>query len=319
MPVAPHGRQERLAHLALVGAAFAFGTTFVVVKGAVDRVDPLTFLAARFLIAALVVAPFAWRPGRTIAPSITFAVSETPVARTFGGRLKDRGLLAHGVLAGSALLVGYAFQTVGLQRTSGSVSAFVTYLLVIMVALLHAVRRRRLPTAAVGAGVVTATIGLFLLSAGGGRGGWSVGAGEALTLAGAFGFAVHIMVLDEVAGRHDTLRLHTIQLAVLGSVCLVPAVLQPDFDLPLRVWAAVGYTAVLCSALAIFLQTWAQRHLGPTRTALLLMLEPVFAGMVGVVAGDQLGFRGAIGAGAILLGIALAEHRPSHSGPPTAH
>lgn len=290
----PHAQA---AHLALVGAAFAFGTTFVVVKDAVDHVDPFTFLAARFMMAAAVVAVFAWWPGR--APN-----------RRAAPQPRRHGLAAHGLLAGSALLMGYAFQTVGLQRTTGSVSAFITYLLVIMVALLHALRWRRSPTRAVAAGVVMATAGLFLLSAGGGRGGWAVGTGELLTLLGAFGFAIHIMVLDEVAHRHDTLRLHAIQLAVVGVFSLIPTVVRQDFHLPLRVWGAAAYTAVVASALAIFLQTWAQQHLDPTRTALLLMLEPVFAGVVGVFVGDHLGVRGAVGAGAILAGIALAESGP---------
>ena len=280
-----------------MGAAFAFGTTFVVVKDAVDRVDPFTFLAARFIIAAAVVAVFAWWPGR---------VSKLVTAP----QPRRHGLAAHGMLAGAALLMGYVFQTVGLQRTTGSVSAFITYLLVIMVALLHALRWRRWPTRMVAAGVVTATAGLFLLSAGGGRGGWAVGTGELLTLLGAFGFAIHIMVLDEVAPRHDTLRLLAIQLAVVGGFSLIPTVVRQDFHLPLRVWGSAAYTAVVASALALFLQTWAQQHLDPTRTALLLMLEPVFAGVLGVFVGDHLGVRGAVGAGAILAGIVLAERGP---------
>ncbi len=297
MPEASSHRHTRAAHLALVGAAFAFGTTFVVVKDAVDRVDPFMFLAARFMMAAAVVAVFAWWPGRV-------------PKRSAVPQLGRHGLVAHGLLAGSALLIGYAFQTVGLQHTTGSVSAFITYLLVIMVALLHALRWRRWPTMMVAVGVVTATVGLFLLSAGAGRGGWAVGAGELLTLLGALGFALHIMVLDEVAQHHDTLRLLAIQLAVVGAVSLVPTVVRQDFHLPLRVWGAAAYTALVASALAIFLQTWAQQHLDPTRTALLLMLEPVFAGVVGVIVGDHLGVRQAVGAGAILVGIALAESGP---------
>lgn len=285
--------------MALVGAAFVFGTTFVVVKGAIDHSDPYTFLAVRFLMGALVMTPLAWRRGRSVT---------TPSP--------SGSLVAHGVLAGCALVAGYAFQTVGLQHTTGSASAFITYLLVIMVAMFHALRWRRLPAPVVMVGVLIATAGLFLMSGGDRGGAWSLGLGEVLTLAGAAGFALHIMVLDEVSARHDTLRLHQIQLLVVGAACLVPAVARHQLHLTRGAWVAAAYTAVMASALAIYLQTWAQRHLDPTRTALLLMLEPVFAGMLGAMVGDHLGARGALGAAAILVGIALAELGPRWSAGP---
>src|SRR3954447_26578806 len=100
-----------LAHWALVGAAFLFGTTFVVVKDAVADAGPVPFLAVRFLIGAAVAWPLAAR------------------------RPRDPGVGRAGVLCGAALLIGYVFQTVGLQYLSSSVSAFVTYLLVLIVPL----------------------------------------------------------------------------------------------------------------------------------------------------------------------------------------
>ena len=134
------------AHLAVVAAAVLFGTTFFVVKDAVAEAQPIPFLAARFLIAAAVLFPFARRSGRL--PSET-------------------GVLRAGVLCGLALAAGYVFQTVGLQYTSSSVSAFITYLLVVIVPVLSAVILRRVPGPAVITGVVLATAGLFLLTGAG--------------------------------------------------------------------------------------------------------------------------------------------------------
>src|SRR5204863_5739990 len=157
------------AHLAVVAAAILFGTTFFVVKDAVADVQPMPFIAVRFLIAAVVLTPFAARSGR-----------------------HQTGIWKAGAMCGLALGIGYIFQTVGLQYTTSSVSAFITYLLVVIVPVLSALVLRRLPSGATITGVVIATVGLFLLTGGGLSG---IHKGELLTLGCAFAFAVHIVLL----------------------------------------------------------------------------------------------------------------------------
>src|SRR5207244_2271031 len=105
-----------------------------------------------------------------------------------------------GVLAGVALGSGYVFQTWGLRFTTSARSAFITYLLVVFVPLLAAVVLRRRPHAATLVGVAVAVVGLLLLTGGGGGG---LGKGELLTVGCAVAFAVHILILAEVAHRHD--------------------------------------------------------------------------------------------------------------------
>src|SRR4051794_11831013 len=133
-----------MAHVAVVAAAVLFGSTFFVVKDAVADVGPVPFLGVRFLIGALVLAPFA-RGGR-------------------GRRPRQPGLLRAGALCGLALAAGYLFQTIGLQYTTGSVSAFITYMLVVIVPVLSAIALRRPPGLFTSAGVVLAFVGLFLLT-----------------------------------------------------------------------------------------------------------------------------------------------------------
>jgi drug/metabolite transporter (DMT)-like permease len=267
------------AHLAIVAAAVLFGTTFVVVKDAVADVEPVPFLAVRFLLGGLVMTPLALRrPG-------------TP------------GELRAGGWCGAALLAGYVFQTVGLQYTTASVSAFVTYLLVVIVPVIAALVLRRPPTWPTVVGVILGTAGLFLLT---GRG-LALGRGELLTLGCAVSFAVHIVLLAEFAPRHDVHRLNMVQLLVTGGACLVPGALLGGYGFTARAWFAAAYTAVAVSALALLLQMWGQRHVGPTRTSLLLMIEPVSAAVLGYVTGERLGARGVLGAAVILVGIAVAE------------
>ena len=267
------------AHAAIVAAAVLFGTTFVVVQDAIEDVDPVPFLGVRFFAAALVMLPFALRGERRA------------------------GELRAGVLCGLALLAGYLFQTVGLQYTTASVSAFITYLLVVLVPVIASVALRRPPTAPTVAGVVIATAGLFLLT---GKG-VALGRGELLTLGCAFSFAVHIVLLAELAPRFDIARLTVVQVALVGIVCLAGGVFLGGYDFTLRAWVAALYTAVAVSALALVLQSWGQKRVGPTRTSLLLMIEPVAAAVLGYVLGERLGVSGVAGAALILVGIAVAE------------
>ena len=149
------------------------------------------------------------------------------------------------------------------------------------------------------AGIVVAAAGLFLLHGAT----TSFGKGELLTLGCAFFFAVHIVLLADFAPRHDPVRLNAVQLTVVGAGCLVPGFFTGGYDFPVSVWLAAFYTGVAASAVAFGCMVWAQRRVGPSRTALLLMLEPVFAAVVGTIAGEHLGLVGATGAALILAGI----------------
>jgi drug/metabolite transporter (DMT)-like permease len=275
--------------LTLVAAAFLFSSTFLVIQDATaaDQVGPAAFLAARFGIAVAILGPFALRRGRP-AP----------------------GLGRAGLLAGLALAAGMWLQVTGLQHTTTSVSAFLTYLLVVFVPLGSAVVLRRPPLPTTLAGVAVAVVGLALLVAGAGSGDdlrFGLGLGEALTLACALAFAAHIVVLGAVAGAHDPVQLNAVQCAVVAVVLGVPGALEGGFAFPAAAWAAAAWTGLAATAVAFGLQIVGQRRVSPSRTALLLMLEPVFAGALGYAAGERLGAVGLAGAATILLAIVVSE------------
>lgn len=269
------------AQVAILGAGVLFGSTFVVVKGAIADAGPVPFLAARFLIGGLVLLPLARRdpaqPGEVTA----------------------------GVWCGTSLLVGYVFQTVGLQYTTASISAFITYLLVVIVPVISAVMLRRAPRPLTVAGIVVATAGLFLLSGGTSH----LGRGELLTLGCAISFAVHVVLLAEFAPRYSVLRLTAIQLLVVGGACLVPGALLGGYGFGRSAWVAALYTAIGVSVLALVLQSWGQRRVGPSHASLLLMIEPVAAAVLGWFLHERLGLQGVAGAALILIGILISELR----------
>jgi drug/metabolite transporter (DMT)-like permease len=240
----------------------------------------MAFLAARFLLGAALLWPMARRRART--------------------PLEAR----HGAMAGLALLGGFVFQTVGLRDTTSATSAFITYLLVVMVPLIGVVRYRQLPTPNVVVGVTVAVAGLYLLS-GGMQG---IGRGELLTVVGAFGFALHIVVLGEVARHHDPVRLTFWQALTVGLACLVPGALSPGgFGFDAGVWGAAAFTGFGATAVAFWCMSWAQRVVPESQAAIILLLEPVSAGVLGVLAGESLGVAGVAGAALILVAVVVSE------------
>jgi drug/metabolite transporter (DMT)-like permease len=275
-----------VATLGLVVVTAVWGSTFIVVKDAVERMPVMDFLAWRFVLAALVMA--AMRPGAVRRLS--------PAARR------------HGVLLGLALGAGYVAQTFGLRRTPATVSGFITGLFVVFTPLCAALllRKRVSPPAWIAVGL--ATIGLALLSLHGLR----VGTGEAITLLCAVSFALHIVGLGEWSTTEDAYGLAVLQLTTVGLLSALASAgdtLRPPPDG--GVWFAILLTALAATAFAFFVQTWAQAHLPPTRAAVVMTMEPVFAGVFGVaVGGDELGPRTVVGALLVLAAMYLVELGP---------
>ncbi len=206
------------------------------------------------------------------------------------------------LLCSAALLAGYLLLTVGLQSTTSTAAAFITYLLVVIVPVVSALMTRRLPSKALAAGVVLATIGLLLLV-----GRVQLGRGELLVLGCAVAFAAHILLLGAFADRVDVVRLTAFQLLAVGLGATIPALaLGEQRGLSNgAIWACLFMAAVGVGGL--LLQILGQRVIGPTRASLLLMLEPVLAAIGGYLIGERISTLGFVGAGLILAGIVVSE------------
>lgn len=282
-------RHQRVATLGLLGVTVVWGATFVVVKHAVERMPVMDFLAWRFTIAALAMAAVRPRAVSAIGP---------------------RGRRA-GIVLGLALGGGYVAQTFGLEHTPASVSGFITGLFVVFTPLCAAVVLRQNITATTWIAVAIATVGLGLISLHGFR----IAGGEAITLLCAFAFALHIIGLGEWSSSYDAGGLAVVQLATVAIVSIAiaaPASLAPPPDA--GVWGAVLLTAIAATAIAFFIQTWAQAVLPPARAAVVLTMEPVFAGVFGVaVGGDDLTVRVIVGAALVLVAMYAVELGPRHS------
>lgn len=271
--------RPRVAYLALVVAALLFGSTFVVIKEAVASLPPLAFVGWRFLLGGAVLA--------ALGPPL------------------GRAVWRDGLIAGALLLAGYALQTVGLAHTSASNSGLITGLYVVLTPLLAAAVARRLPRLLIAAGALLAFVGFALLTL---SDGLTLQRGDLLTVGCALSYAAHIVYLSRVAARHRVVPFTAVQLLVTAAGGLAASVVFEGLPLPTAdTWPALLMTGLAVSAGAFLLQVWAQTVIGPSRTAVILALEPAFAAAVAaVVLGERLSGRGWAGAALILAGIYLA-------------
>lgn len=292
-----------MATLSLVFINLIFGATFVVVKDAMTHVTPVRFVALRFLVAAVVLLTVALVRER----------SSVLRARTW----RD------GALLGALLYAGYSTQTAGLVFTTPAVSAFLTGLSVAFVPVLAVVLLRDRVPGGAWAGVAIALAGLVALTWPGG--GVRVGPGEVFTLGTALAFALHFIATAHVTARTPPLSLAAVQIAVTAALSFATLPLDaavaragvttvapaaPFAPLPAIAWIEVVGMGVVATALAFFLQTWAQRTVPATRVAVIFTLEPVFATLFSALFfGERFGIRAGIGMALILTGMLVVALR----------
>jgi drug/metabolite transporter (DMT)-like permease len=276
--------RTRAPILALVAVTAIWGYTFVPVQKALDAYPLFAFLAVRFAISGLVLAPFAWAPLRSL----------------------PRAGWAAGVLAGGFLAAAYGFQTAGLELTTVSSTGFITGLYVVFTPILALVLFRTPVPAAAWVGVALALVGLALIS---GVPGGSV-VGNVLVLANAVAQSFQIVAMERFAPRYDARALTFIQMSVSCAAFVVIAVAAGQVQVPddPQTWYALVVTGVFAGALGYLVATWVQSRETAARTALVFTLEAPFAAFFGVLLlSESLGWAGWAGCAVMLAGIVLSE------------
>lgn len=272
--------------------AFIWGSTFVLVKEALNSASPLALNSARMVVAAVLLAIF-YRKKIVV--------------------LTRQALIA-GVVVGFFLYLGYALQTSGLKLTTPSKSAFLTGTSSVLVPLLLvAIWRAHIHLWRV-AGIALALIGLFLMTVPGGRAGLAdfanVNLGDLLTIGCAFSFAFHIIFVGRASQRFPFEQVAVLQVGTAAILMTVSAPLleHPHFRPTATAIAAVLVTGILCTAVAFTVQSWAQQFTPATHTALIFTTEPVFAWLTSFIyLKERLGMRAGVGALLILGGVLVSE------------
>ena len=271
MSNARHLLKMKLAPWALLVVAMAWGWAFVIMKDAIARQSVSNFLFTRFSVAALVML--------IIRPQVV--------------KLFTRELLLRAATAGSFLGAGYIFQTLGLDRTGAAITGFVTGLYIVLTPLFAWLILKEKINRFTWICIGIATIGLGLLSIHG----LTIGFGEILVFCSAIFYALHIIALSRWSSGRDTYAMTVIQLAmcaVLSGLASIPQgySLPPDSG----VWGVVIFTAVFATVIAFIVQTWAQAHMSPTKVAVILTMEVVFAAIFAIIfGGESLTLQSALG------------------------
>ncbi len=276
-------RQE----LVLIFITMVWGGTFLVVHRAMADSGPFFFVGLRFATASLLLAFFFRRYLR----HITWLEIKA------------------GALIGVAIAGGYGLQTWGMQTISSSQSAFLTALYVPVVPLLQWLFLRRPPGLMAWLGILLAFTGLVLV-AGPQDGSLTLNAGEIATLLSTLAIAAEIILISRYAGQVDVRRVTLVQLLV-ASACAFVLMLPngeslPTLSAPL-LFSALGLGAA--SALIQVTMNWAQRSVSPTRATVIYAGEPVWAGVVGRIAGERLPAAALLGGALIVCGVIVSELR----------
>ncbi len=332
-PAPNTARARSLATIGLIYCAAIWGSTFFVVRDAVDHVHPVTLVGYRFTLAALMLLPlilarrmnplaglFGSPAGSGPAPARAHAATRPTSARF-------RISLGPGLSLGLILWLLYIAQTWGLTITSAANSGFITGLFIVFVPFVAWLLDRSPIQPVKLLSVAIAVGGLFLLS--GGLSG--LNSGDILTLLAALTYAMHVLYTGRYASQpHDPYVLTFQQVLVTGVLSLLSCALThglhalspelPAFSFGLgnaqSAWAILFLT-VFPTLSAFLLQLMCQRHVDPLRTALIFVLEPVFGALFSWTLGGEafIPLR-ALGGLLIVAGMLLAELPVGSKGTP---
>lgn len=280
--------KQQIADLSLLFVAFIWGTTFAIVKDAIAIVPPFTFLALRFLFAAIFLA--------LLFPKKLFQLN------TF--------TLASGTIVGLIFFVGYAFQTIGLQYTTASKAGFITGLSVVIVPILATILMKKPPTSGAIVGVACAAVGLALLSL---NQHFTLEKGDTIILGCAFAFAIHILTVSKFTPHVDPILFSLMQIITVSVVSSLFAWRTESIIVNFNhkvIWALL-ITAPLATSLALVIQSAMQKCTTATRTALIFSMEPVFSALFSYFyLHEHLTIRTVTGCMLVFLGMILAEITP---------
>ena len=271
------------AVIALFGVTFAWGAGFVLMKDAIEQQPVFDFLATRFTLATLVMI--------AIRPQVLKSI--------------NKKILMRGSVLGVMLGLAYITQTIGLDLTTAAITGFLTGLYVVFTPLMFWFIYKKTIEKKILFGTVTAFVALLFIS----FNGLSIDPGQIWLIACAVLFAGHIIGLSIWSTAKEIYPLTVVQLGAGSAVCWLGAVADGYQPPPnSSVWGVVVFTAVFATAAAFLIQTWAQSIMDPSRVAIILTTEVIFAAAIAVAVGQEtLALRTVIGGALMVAAMLIVE------------
>lgn len=279
-------RRQLKADLSLLFVTVGWGASFILTKNSLSELETYNFLTIRFLIAF-------------IMSSCIF----------FKNMIKaDKKTIKYGLVLGIILYAHYAFQTVGLNYTTASKSAFITGSNVIMVPIIVAIMIKEFPQKKSLVSAILALIGLAMLTLS--ENITSVNIGDIYTVVCAVVFAIYIIFVGKYTWECESIALAIIQFGVVAFFSTITSIITENPVMPSNndVWINIIILSVVCTSGAFIIQSVAQKFTTSNHTALIYSAEPVFAAMFGYfLYSEVITIKTGIGASLILLGMIISE------------
>lgn len=296
-------KKQIIAEGALFSNTLIWGGTFVMIKSALTFISPMMFVSIRFLAASLLLLPFVYPLFKSIS----------------------KKQLSEGFILGIFLYIGFAVQTIGLQYTTATKSAFITGTFVLFTPILQTIIEKRIPTLGNILGVFLVTIGIIFLSSKENSlfsilselsEGFNYG--DFLTLICAVFYAVYIVYLDKISANHNHRFLTFAQISVTGMLSILSVIVFSLLQIePIKivlnneVVIAILYTTLFATILTTSMQTKFQQAVTPTRASIIFSMEPIFAALTAYFfINEKLSNFGIAGAAFIFIGILTSELWP---------
>lgn len=279
-------KKSTKADLSLLLVTIFWGAGFPATKIALQTMGPYYHIGFRFAIASLLLA-------------ILFHKKLMGL---------NKNLIKPALVLSSLLFATYAFQTVGIQYTTASKSSFFSGLAVLfvpMISIFYLKAKLELKTVI---SVLTATLGLFLLSYNGSNFDFNIG--DFLTILCSASYAWQLLFTGTYVQKHDATLLAIVQLFFVSVFGIVFALVFEPFpkDMSLPSFWSLMFSAVFCTAFAFWMQTTAQKFTPASHIALIFTMEPVFGALTSfLILGEVIGFRGIIGGMFIVAAMLISE------------
>jgi len=273
------------------------------IKSALAFISPMMFVSIRFFVASVLLLPFVYPLFKSIS----------------------KKQLSEGFILGIFLYIGFAVQTIGLQYTTATKSAFITGTFVLFTPILQTIIEKRIPTLGNILGVLLVTVGIIFLSSKENSlfsifselsEGFNYG--DFLTLICAIFYAVYIVYLDKISANHNHRFLTFAQISVTGLLSILSVIVFSLFQIePIKIKTnnevviAILYTTLFATILTTSMQTKFQQAVTPTRASIIFSMEPIFAALTAYFfINEKLSNFGIAGAAFIFIGILTSELWP---------
>lgn len=280
------------AGLLLTLTALIWGAAFVAQSVGMNYVGPFTYLFSRSLIGGIILIPL-----------IKFMKKDNPASDQTG---QNKILIKGGILCGIALFAASIFQQIGIQYTTVGKAGFITSLYIIIVPVLSILWGKK-ASKKIWLSVSIAVIGMYFLCMNGES---QINIGDIFVLLCAFGFSLHILVIDKFSPKVNSIKLSCLQFWICALISFFPMMIleKPEMSHIISAWAPILYAGALSSGAGYTLQIIAQKDIEPTIASLICSLESVFSVIFGwIILNQTLSAQELFGCVLVFLGVILTQ------------